>query len=406
MTARRGARFAAGSSVALVLALASSAAAHGPAAAILGVTALRNGTPHVINLTEGFAVARSGVFHYVCPAWFGPELSPPAASPDGLLTYVVGADDLYTLGDDGTATPEHAPQFSRNSVLTLSAVGGGVFATRLVDSGIELWRIDGERAGPLYRDADGFDSISSDDSGFWLGQASGGEGTAIRVGTDGAVLTHLRFAVDVTSTIAGVASVGSDVYVSVADSYGRGTLLKLQDGDASDAGPLELAHASASFSGPLPAFDAAWSAGDGTLYRLANGTATKMTDPASGYVTVIALSGGVAVASERTKLYRISGSGIGDELFDLSVLKGPEHLPATDTACAGQWEVFKGDLARAGVTLRGAADAGPDAAASPKETPSSGCSAGGAPFRERGAFPLGLAWAALATWRARLPRRR
>lgn len=337
----------------VVTAWAASAGAHGPAAAITGVAAARGGVPTVIQVSEGLAVAEGTGFRYVCPTQFGNELSPPALSLDGASTFVVGAEDLYTLATDGTVAATHRPEFSRHTVLTLSAVSGRLYGFVFAGGETRIVQIEPPLSAPLWTDARPYDSLSAEGDGFWMGRAEGAIGHAMHVDLGGSAAPERTFPIEGGSMVARVVAAGDDLYVALITGDLAGRLLTI----GPDGGAAVLT-ANAPLQGPVVLDGGAVVAGvDGALESLGAGAPVAL---GSSVATCIGRSPGLSFLCSRTKLSSLGPSGPEALLADLAGLAPPDLdrvAPDLRDACTLQWKVFQADLRAVGVTT-GAADGG------------------------------------------------
>jgi hypothetical protein len=359
--------------------VASQAAAHGPPAAVTGIAARDDAGPRVVSLTEGFGIRLQSGWRWICPAEFGEELSPPATSADGGTTFVVGQDDLFALDADGGISPQHRPDLSRRSVVSCAALGGRIFALRLVDAGAsDIVAFDG--ADAVWHDQLPYASMTPDNDTLWVARIDGAVGYATHLATDGTVIETRTFTVDPGDQVVQVRRVAGVLYATVVTAAAGGKLLLLGEGD----GGTQLVLASgAPVGGPVPAgAGSAWAVADGTLQSIAGGTAIPraIADP----VSCVGSFDGAAFLCSQTRLLALDASGAGNELFSLSSLRGrrpPDELTDPVT-CGYQWVIFRGDLTRAGVTIP--LDAGADASST------RGVSGGCTISRVAGGEPLAL----------------
>jgi hypothetical protein len=386
------------------LSLATSRAdAHGPPAAVTGIAAKDDAGVSVLAFTEGFGIRLPSGWRWICPERFGDELSPPAASADGHTTFVVGQNDLFVLDPDGGIAPQGRPDLSRQTVLSAAALGPRVFALRLLDGGTsDVVALDDAKA--IWRADVPYASMTVDDGSLWVARVDGDAGYATRLATDGSVLETLTFSVDPGDAIVQVRRAAGLLYATVVTINAGGKVLLLADGEG---GAQQVALASeTAVQGPVAAGDAgAWATTAGTLEAVAGAQATPLaTDAAASCVGTFE---GAPFVCEQTHLLSLGAAGPGEEMFDLSSLQGPapdNEPPYDEQNCIFQWDVFRYDLSRAGITVT--SDAGADA--STGGDGSSGCSVARAPGHAPiwRALPLvGLLLFAARAARARRDRR-
>jgi hypothetical protein len=130
-------------------------------------------------------------------------------------------------------------------------------------------------------------------------------------------------------------------------------------------------------SGPVAAgASSAWAVTGGVLQAIAGAKSTSVATerPAS----CVGSFEGAPYVCEQTWLLGLGPSGPEDPLYDLSSLRGPapDNEPAyAEQNCDLQWDVFRYDLTRAGITVM--SDAGADA--STDRGASGGCAIARAP---------------------------
>lgn len=340
---------------AVLSSFAFHAAAHGPPAAVIGVAAKDATGIRVVALTEGFAIRLDSGWRWVCPGEFGLdgefglELAPPALSLDGQRTFVVGQSDLFVLESDGSVVPEHRPDLSRQSVLQLVAVGGRLFVLRLLTGGTrDIVPLDAADAGSIWHDTVPYDSLSADGDALWVARVEGAKGHAIRLARDGTVEESRTFSVQQGDRIVRVERIAGTLYVTAVTALSGGTLRRVDDADAG-AEDVVVLSSDAPIAGPVPAGAAsAWAMSDATLQAITSGVATAY--PTSYPVTCLGTFGDAEYLCAQTRLLALDSTGPENELFNLSAIQGPEP-ESLSADCKAQWDVFRYDLGRAGVTL-------------------------------------------------------
>ena len=378
-----------------VVALAHSATAnaHGMPAGVTSVAAATTVGPNVVQVSEGLVQRIDGAWHYVCPVQFGNELTPPAHSIDGERTFVVGDSGLFVLEANGSVTPQNRPEFSRQFVTGLGAAGQQLFAYRFENLRTEIREITATTASPIWFDDAAYDSISTDDAGFWVARTTpDGVGHATRLDLLGATVSEHTFVVEPGEAILRVMEFQDHLYVSTLTAGLTGRLTQL------DANGIQtrVADASAPIRGPVAVSTAsAFFVADGVLAALPGGApAPTLMDRAA----CIGEVGGLVYLCSRTTLLGLDANGTTDVLLDLADLKGPlEGAASAESAdrCAVQWLVFQNDLRAIGALP--SPDAGdPDASGTHASPAASGCSITRRPTQSRaGGLTLLVALVAL-----------
>ncbi|HEX7668335.1 MAG TPA: hypothetical protein VF395_02070 [Polyangiaceae bacterium] len=373
----RGRRRKRGAALVATIAWASTAAAHGVPAAVTGVAAAGPDGPSVVLASEGLVQRLGGEWHYVCPAQFGNELSPPALSVDGERTFVVGQNDLFVLGPDGTVTPQGEPALSRRFVVGLGAAGGQLYGFRFENGSTEIRAVSGTSDTPLWRGDQIYESLSADDEGFWVARTADGVGHATRLDLAGSPSGEHTFVVEPGEIVNKVSQIQGSVYVSILTPFFAGRLLRL----GADGGATAFLKTTSPLIGPL-SLDAgvAFFIADGVLEILGTGSSSPAYEDRA---TCLGRLGSFSYLCARTKLLALTASGPKDLLLDLADLKGPIAAPAGVVSthlgddCALQWVVFQNDLRAIGVLPP--ADAGTTkirGEAAPAAQESSGCAIG------------------------------
>lgn len=370
---------------AIAAALASvgvPAAAHGPPASVTGIAARDDAGLRVVTLSEGLGIHLPSGWTWICPAAFGQELMPPAHSLDGKRTFVVGESDLFVLESDGRVVAQSRPDLSRQSVLELAPLGDRLFALRFNGDASDVVALDAPDAGAIWHDAASYQSITPDGDSLWIARTDGATGHAVRLAVDGSVLEDFTFPVNAGDRIARVHRGGGAVYVNTVTSAAGGSLVRV---DPEGGAPTVVLSSAQSISGPVSTGSSLWAVSDATLHAITEDAATPLSTDYP--VSCVAGEGDAAVLCAATQLRALDPSGPQGKIFDLAALVGPE--PFADAGlCSAEWEVFRWDLSRAGVTVP---DVAPDAGSgvTPSAGSSSGCAYAAMP-------PPAVPWAPMA----------
>jgi hypothetical protein len=322
--------------------------------------------PRVVTLSEGLGIRLSSGWYWICPSAFGQELAPPAQSVDGKRTFVVGENDLFVLESDGAVVAQSRPDLSRQSVVELALLGDRIFALRSSADASDIVALDAPDAGPIWGDTAAYQSISPDGDSLWVARVAGTVGYLVRLGPDGSTRETLTFAVNPGDRPVRVQRVGGAAYLNMVTSMAGGTLSRL---DADSGTPALVLSSPQPISGPVTTGGtSAWAVSDTLLQTIGQDAAAPVS---TGYaVSCVAGSAGAAVLCAGTRLLGLAPAGPQGELFRLASLVGPAPFPDAGP-CAADWEVFRWDLSRAGVTVLAAPDGGSGTA--PAAATSSGC---------------------------------
>lgn len=378
--------------------------AHGPPAAVTGLTASRPDGVAVVAATEGLVQRAGGTWRYVCPVQFGDELSPPALSVDGSRTFVVGQDDLFVLDADGSVSAQARPDLSRQFVLGLAGVEGRLYASRFADGQTEIRQIEPDTGAPLWQNAGPYDALTPALDGFWVARTEGTMGHATHIDTRGQSTDERAFAVTPGDIVGRVEEARGTLYISLLTSGLSGKLLSV----GADAGATVLAETNAPVQGPIALADGSvFVAADGVLDALG---ASGVSPVAAARATCVGRLGDLGYLCSRTRLLSLAASGPGSTLFDLAAIRPPELAlvrPDVRDACTVQWTVFRNDLRAIGAL--GPADAGlppPEAGTDAPPQPSSGgCALGRGAGRRQSSGAVPGAVALLLSLRRRRARR-
>ncbi len=376
--------------VTVLLALTAAtrgAAAHGPPAAILGVAAADADGPTVVVVSEGLAQRRDGAWRYVCPAVFGAEAAPPAASAGADRTFVSGTSDLFVLERDGDVVPQERPELARAALSRLLHARGAVYAVSF-DGADTALRVVEAPGLPLWSGAGSFTSSSADAGGFWLARSTAGRGVALRISLDGTLVAEHAFDVTVGDSVSDVALVEGTLHVAVVGPLSKGALLRVEPGGAT----TELATSDAPFRGMVEQGRATWTAAKGVLFQVTSAGASAQESEL--FHTCVGAHGELAYVCARTALNVLGPAGPGGTAVDLRHLLGPDLervAPQHARACNAQWAVFREDLESVGVLER--ADGGsPDRATPTRNAEETGvsCSVSRSPRPRVGGWVLPL----------------
>jgi hypothetical protein len=410
---------------ALTLVLPSSdTRAHGGPPAALGIVAAdEHGRPSMVLLNEGLAFERDDRYLFMCPSMWGDSdtsagKAPLARSVDGVESWIIGTDDLYSVRD-GALTAQGRPDLSSASVIALAAQDDALLGLRFDADGSAVVRIDDAAKAALFTSPETWSWFATGDGNLHLARVVADTGEVVRavVDTDGEVIEEFRTPMAtplaqlrLRPTANGLFAVLFDgqQYALVAIEQERWQVL-LQS-----SGPIDGPQASAG--------GALWVSLDGEL----------MSDNGDGFaavgearrVTCLEQWGSHAYACVGSDLYSLGDAALAEHLFQLDHLGAPDPaLVPTDgkRECEFQWVLYRLDLERTGLAPRhdddedggvsqidDAAVAPPPAdsgAANPDSANDSGCDCRTAPSSTDDAPPWPWFAAGLALWRLTRSRR-
>jgi hypothetical protein len=390
--ATRGASVLA-SSLIFLLVGPTAARAHGLPPSTLGVVAADDeGQPNMVILNEGLAFGRGDRWSFICPRlWGDPDTSsgknPLAWSLDGVETWIIGADDLYSARD-GVLTPQQRSDASSRSIAALAADDDALFGLKVAADGSAVVRIDQADAAPLF---------TSNEIWSWLAIGQGRVHLArVTAASELARVTLDRTGQPIEEVVHTDAGAIAQLHLRPT---ARGLYAVVYDGTQYSLALLEqqtwqdVLHSPGPIAGPA-------ASGDGTLWIAADGVL--MRDAGAGFqavgetrsVTCLRQYRSLAYACVGTDLHRLGNAGLGARLFQLAGLRerDPALIPATAARdCHFQWLLFRNDLERTGLAPRdfvdsAAEDAGSDDASA--EPSSDAASPSPAERGDGGAAPL------------------
>jgi hypothetical protein len=369
-------------------------------------------------LNEGLAVLRNDRWSFACPSlWGDPDTTagkiPLAGSVDGIVSWIIGADDLYVVRD-GVLTALARPDLSRAAVIALAGDHEALFGLSISSAGSSLVRINDAAKLPLYSSPEFWSALAIDDARIQLARITTDEIVRTTLDRSGEVLEEFRSPIE-----------GALAQIRLRPTAER-LFAVLYDGQQYTLAELEQAslHVVLQSTGPIQGPQAGpdgrlWVALDGELMHEAGAGFAAVGE--ARRVTCLGQWGSAPYACSGAEIRRLDDTGLGARLFQLDQLSAPDaELVASDVArdCEFQWLLYRNDLERSGLEPRdfidpaaepddasvasdAAAAPAPDAGtAAPDEAngSSSGCSAAGA--NGGGATPFALFWTASLAWLA------
>jgi hypothetical protein len=379
---------------------ASDTSAHGGPPSALGIVAAdERGQPSLVLLNEGLALERDDRWWFMCPRMWGEAdtsagKAPLARSVDGVLSWIIGKDDLYSLRD-GSLVAHARADLSAASVIALAEDDGALLGLSLGSTGSAIVRIDDAASAPLFTSPESWSWFATGDGNLHLARwTTTGEVVRLVVDRAGEVIEEFRTPLAIAPaqlrlrpTARGLFAVTFDgaQYALVAIEQASWQVL-LQS-----PGPIDGPQASA--SGEL------WVALDGELMRDGGGEFAVVGE--ARRVTCLEQWGAHSYACIGSDLYSLGDAGLDERLFQLDHLSAPDPalVPADgERECRFQWLLYRNDLERTGLSPEGDADEdagadepgdaavapppGPDAGAGePEKRSGCDCSAAGASAR-------------------------
>jgi hypothetical protein len=391
-------------SLALLLALAGRASAHGEPPAATELLARDERGALLVRLTRGFAQRGPSGFRFLCPeAWDGNLLAPAAALASGPV--VVASRAVFLLEPDGNVSLHPVQSGSGLAVASHGEEVFGIFEhegqreLRRVTRGTnELVRILEQPARAL--------AVSADELAVlrWLDRTL----VVDRLSLEGEPRGSVTWTAASTVADAHLRMAAGQLYVVVEASAAPWVTLGRINGRV-DASYAPLLEASISIDGPVALAAGTMVTADGNLRSLDSGA---VLAPLADRLNCLGDAAGAPYACAQGDLFELNDGGLGAPLFALSSVQAPGYDALSGDAlasCGTRWLDFRTDVSLA-ESARAPADGGlPDAAASqPQPTPSPAGASEGCSAQGRGPHsPWSASLVVLSlTIAARRPRRR
>lgn len=369
--------------LALLASRPSLALAHGGPPSALGLIAAAGAGPEVVLLNEGLALKTPMGWSFLCPSLWGElDLSsgklPLARSADGATTWIIGSDGLYMLKGNRIATPQR-PELGRNKMIALANDSEFVYGLHLtVNQTIEVVRLSTVAEAALWSSADYWSAITASSAGIHVARVAGDN--LLEVATldrQGRELSRARAMLSVMPFEMQLQASGDRLYATVSD----GALWQV--------GYFEAGIWNEVLQDRLPILGPQVNA-DGTLWLAVGGMLARLEagviQPAavSGMVSCLDQWGDWTYACVGSDLYRLSAAGLGDRIFGIDGMYGPQPSlvgPLARDSCDQQWVIYNFDAMRSGFTFMewpaqsavpSAGAAGAPSAGAPAEIPTAG----------------------------------
>lgn len=358
--------------------------AHGLPPSALGIVAADdNGQPSMVLLNEGLAFEHDDRWSFLCPRlWGDPDTSagktPLAWSLDGVETWIIGADDLYSARD-GVLTPQRRPDLSSASIVGLAADDGALFGLQQSSDGSAIVRIDDDVEAPLFTSPEFWSWLAIGEDRVHVARVTeAGEVARLALDRQGVPIEEFVHAIDGTRRLAQLRlrPTARGLFAVTYDGQQYTLVAIAQDSwqvVLQSPGPIQGPQASA--GGGL------WVAANGELMREADGGFEAVGE--TRVVTCLEQYGSFAYACVGSDLHRLDDDGLAARIFQLDHLNelDPALIPAPAAReCNFQWLLFRNDLERTGLApldfidpeADGGAEPATDAAAPVPAAPDAG----------------------------------
>jgi hypothetical protein len=316
-----------------------------------GVSGILDESPagvQVLRLYQGLVQRDGGKWRFVCSKTYGGGGQDLAGSLPGGGVAIALPMGVAIMKRDGSVVPHPDPE-GQNGILTAFARSNDkLFALR--------WR-DRLQVSDVVEISDTTVRVLWTDTHYWSDIAVGeGSLALVRIGQDEIEDLRLSFAGEVLSEDKAVlpdvravtARVMGDVPYYAARLQNQSLLGRLQQGTWQT-----VLTAGNALAGPLVMPDGTTLVAlDGVLSTFSNDVATPLSD--SDFVTGLYQLDGHPYACTRTGLRDLASTGLGEQLFDMSELLGPNECTVAEDArsdCELEWQHLIVELLGANIPL-------------------------------------------------------
>ena len=304
---------------------------------------------HLLRLYQGIVQRDAGKWRFVCSKTYGGQGQDLAGALPGGGAAIALPMGIAIMKRDGTITPHPDPEAQNGLLTAFARTDDKLYALRwrerlLVTDVVE---VSETAVRVLYTDTHYWSDIAAGKTSIALVRSEGDEIEDLRLSFDGQVLSEdkatLVDPLEVTVRVMG------DVPYYAARQQNQRLLGRIENGEWHTvlmagnalAGPLELADGTV-----LVALD-------GVLSTFADDAATPLTN-AEDFVTGLAQLAGHPYALTATGLRDLSSTGLGDPLFDMSELLGPNECVVPDASrndCEIEWQHLLIELLGANIAI-------------------------------------------------------
>ncbi|HET8938025.1 MAG TPA: hypothetical protein VFN67_31495 [Polyangiales bacterium] len=304
---------------------------------------------HLLRLYQGLVQRDGDKWRFVCSKTYGGQGQDLAGALPGGGAAIALPMGIAIMKRDGTITPHPDPEAQNGLLTAFARTDDKLYALR--------WR-DRLKVTDVVEVSDTTVRVLWTDTHYWSDIAAGGQSIAL-VRSEGDQIEDLRLSFDGQVLSEDKASLVDPLEISVrvmgdvpyyaARLQNQRLLGRIENGEWHTvlmagnalAGPLELADGTA-----LVALD-------GVLSTFANDAATPLAD-AGDFVTGLAQLAGHPYALTSTGLRDLSSTGLGDPLFDMSELLGPNECVVPDASrndCEIEWQHLLIELIGANIAI-------------------------------------------------------
>lgn len=299
---------------------ASIASAHG---AFPGVSDMLDQTADgvkILRIYQGLVMKEGSSWRYVCSKAYNGAGADIAGSLPGGGVAIAVPSGITLMKRDGTFMPHPDPEAGQAEPTAFARSAEKLYALRFRDRVLasDVIEITDTTVKVLWTDSRIWSAIAVGESSLVLARADQDEVNELRLSFDGEVISEDKAPLPDTYAVA--VQVMKDVPYYSVRLQNSSVMGRIEKGAWKQA----LMSGSA-MAGPFVMPDGtAFVALDGVLSTFANDTATPLAENLD-FVTELAQLDGHAYACTSTGLRDLTSSGLGDRLFDMSELLGPNE---------------------------------------------------------------------------------
>lgn len=302
----------------------------------------------VLRLYQGLVKRDAGKWRFVCSKTYGGGGQDLAGSLPGGGVAIALPMGVAIMKRDGSVAPHPDPE-GQNGILTAFARGADkLYALRWRDRFMvsDVVEISDAAVRVLWTDTHYWSDIAVGEGSLALVRIGQNEIEDLRLSFEGEVLSEDKASLPDVRAV--TVRVMGDVPYYAARLSNQSLLGRLQEG----AWQTVLS-AGSTIAGPLVMPDGTTLVAlDGVLSSFSNDVATPLTD--DDFVTGLYQLDGHPYACTRTGLRDLASTGLGERLFDMSELLGPNECAVTEHArsdCELEWQHLLVELIGANIPL-------------------------------------------------------
>lgn len=303
---------------------------------------------HMLRLYQGIVQRDAGKWRFVCSKTYGGGGQDLAGSLPGGGTAIALPMGIAIMKRDGMVTPHPDPEAQQGMLTAFARSADKLYALRWRDrfKVSDVVEIDETTVRVLWSDTHYWSDIAVGEDSLALVRFEQDEIEDLRLSFAGEVLSEDK--AQLVDPLAVTVRVMGDVPYYAARLQNQTLLGRIENGQW-----RTVLMAGNALAGPLKLADGrALVALDGVLSSFENETATPLS--AGDFVTGLYQLDGRPYACTRTGLRDLSGDGLGEKLFDLSELLGPNECVVPQESrsdCEIEWQHLLIELIGANITI-------------------------------------------------------